>query len=573
MISHTVGANLCWYRLGCRVAITPAVIAATNIGNSAPQTPTSRSFDLTSTQTPAALPETFAGSLVVAANVSSASEEPSSTATTSSLHPKIAEVEAKPSKALAVKTALGSTSLLVQPVQPSQLPQDLELAPPLKDSSVAPVTLSPMGSEPPARGVDELSAVPASATAYPLEAPERPTQESLDDPLQDVSMSVSESTTSFVTPDKRAAQGDSRADTSTNQRPVADAADVGEVSAAVNPNMTAPAPSKQNPSFSAGKGASPKTEQDQPVSTGYNPKKITAVTGPEAPVTTVDQVATLIRAGESLPVTTPAVAQADPDAPVLSVSVSPKTTGKENSKEAPKDGVEAKLPEASPTIVPGGVAAAPSIPVADRSYQAKDATTIQVVAPPNGITLAHFQSVSTPIPAQIATNPSVSESHAVKTSDTPNLIPAPVEQPLPVINAAKLIQNIGQTEMHVGMRSAEFGNISIRTSSTSDLISAQISLDHSDLAKVLASHVPEMQEKLGGNQPGSVQIETNAAGSSTGSSSSSANGSPEDSQRPRQQQSGTDYSNRNGREEAAQYLHTAVAMNSSSANSRLDVHI
>ena len=66
------------------------------------------------------------------------------------------------------------------------------------------------------------------------------------------------------------------------------------------------------------------------------------------------------------------------------------------------------------------------------------------------------------------------------------------------MSTSRLIQTLGQTEMRVGLRSSEFGDISIRTSSTRDNVFAQISLDHADLAKSLATHIPEMQAKLGG---------------------------------------------------------------------------
>ncbi len=75
-----------------------------------------------------------------------------------------------------------------------------------------------------------------------------------------------------------------------------------------------------------------------------------------------------------------------------------------------------------------------------------------------------------------------------------------------VVNSAKLIQSIGQSEMRVGMRTADFGDISIRTSSTRDSISAQISLDHADLAKTLTTHMPEMQTRLSSGEVVDVHI-------------------------------------------------------------------
>jgi hypothetical protein len=114
---------------------------------------------------------------------------------------------------------------------------------------------------------------------------------------------------------------------------------------------------------------------------------------------------------------------------------------------------------------------------------------------------------------------SAGTTNSTKTHESPAPLAADSQPPLPAINTARLIQSMGQTEMRVGMRSNEFGNISINTSATRDLISAQISLDHSELAKTLVSHVPEIQARLGGTQAADVRIDTNgqAAGQNAGS--------------------------------------------------------
>jgi hypothetical protein len=65
------------------------------------------------------------------------------------------------------------------------------------------------------------------------------------------------------------------------------------------------------------------------------------------------------------------------------------------------------------------------------------------------------------------------------------------------INSAKLIQTLSETQMHVGMRSAEFGDISIRTAVSQQQMVAQITVDHSDLGKAIAQHLPAAQTKLG----------------------------------------------------------------------------
>jgi hypothetical protein len=151
---------------------------------------------------------------------------------------------------------------------------------------------------------------------------------------------------------------------------------------------------------------------------------------------------------------------------------------------------------------------------------------------------------------------------------------AAVPQALTAINTAKLIQNIGQSEMRVGMRSTEFGNISISTSATRDLISAQISLDHSELAKVLAAHLPEMQARLGGNQPVDVRIDMNGEQSRHGSSAfgDSSDGSADASRGGRHEGASTASYN-SGTEANGQQFSPAAAVTAmeGGSNSHLDI--
>ena len=80
------------------------------------------------------------------------------------------------------------------------------------------------------------------------------------------------------------------------------------------------------------------------------------------------------------------------------------------------------------------------------------------------------------------------------------------------INTAKLIQTMSETEMRVGMHSAEFGNISIRTSVSQQQMVAQISVDHSDLSQAISAHVSSAQTKLGDEHGIHALIEVNNQG-------------------------------------------------------------
>lgn len=150
-------------------------------------------------------------------------------------------------------------------------------------------------------------------------------------------------------------------------------------------------------------------------------------------------------------------------------------------------------------------------------------------------------------------------------------------QGLPVINSAKLIQSMGQSEMRVGMRSNEFGSISISTSATRDLISAQITVDHGELAKTLAVHLPEMQARLGTNQVMDVRIDMNGTGTGHGggTSSSMSNNSADDSQSTRQQERSTASSNAGDNISERQFSPAVAAQISGDrgVSSRLDIRV
>jgi flagellar hook-length control protein FliK len=154
---------------------------------------------------------------------------------------------------------------------------------------------------------------------------------------------------------------------------------------------------------------------------------------------------------------------------------------------------------------------------------------------------------------------------------------ASVPEPLPVINTAKLIQAMGQSEMRVGLRTNDFGNITINTSTTRDSISAQISLDHSELATVLAAHLPEMQARLAGNQAVDVRIEMNreGAGQGQGTAGGTSNGSADSSHEGRQQPGNSGSSN-SGDASAARAFSPAAqaaATGDRRLNGRLDIRI
>lgn len=82
------------------------------------------------------------------------------------------------------------------------------------------------------------------------------------------------------------------------------------------------------------------------------------------------------------------------------------------------------------------------------------------------------------------------------------------------ISTARLIQTMSETEMRVGMRSSEFGDISIRTSVSQQQMVAQISTDHGDLGAAISAHIPSVQEKLGSDFGLHASIQVSQGGAS-----------------------------------------------------------
>jgi hypothetical protein len=127
------------------------------------------------------------------------------------------------------------------------------------------------------------------------------------------------------------------------------------------------------------------------------------------------------------------------------------------------------------------------------------------------------------------------------------------------------------------MRSNEFGNISISTSTNKDVISAQISLDHGELAKALAAQLPEMQARLGGNQPMDVRIDMHgtATGQGTGTSGGMSNGASDQSSAGKQQSAYTasSYSDNSVVERQRFPAVAGLTTGYDSLNARLDIRV
>jgi hypothetical protein len=90
------------------------------------------------------------------------------------------------------------------------------------------------------------------------------------------------------------------------------------------------------------------------------------------------------------------------------------------------------------------------------------------------------------------------------------------------INAARVMQSMGGTEMRVGMHSAEYGDISIRTSLSPQQMTTQISVDHSELGQAISAHASGVQARFQEQYGMQSSIEVNRQGASTPGESGSS---------------------------------------------------
>jgi hypothetical protein len=212
------------------------------------------------------------------------------------------------------------------------------------------------------------------------------------------------------------------------------------------------------------------------------------------------------------------------------------------------------------------------------SSQGQNAVPIQVTYASHAA-IATVQAQST---ASASLTPSSSQHAGVNSSAaTAPLTAASASDVSPqtssVINTAKLIHSMGQSEMRVGMRSDEFGNISISTTASKDVITAQISLDHGELAKTLAAQLPEMQTRLGSGQTLNVHIDMNGTGTGQGADTSGnmGNGTYDQSRGGGQQSTyaASSYASNSTVESQLSPVIATATTGYGSVNSRLDIRI
>ena len=81
-----------------------------------------------------------------------------------------------------------------------------------------------------------------------------------------------------------------------------------------------------------------------------------------------------------------------------------------------------------------------------------------------------------------------------------------------MVNTARLAQGIDQSELRIGMQMRELGNIDIRTSMAAHAFSAQIFVEHGEVAKTLTNELPGLYARLADQQVPAGQIQIHGSG-------------------------------------------------------------
>jgi flagellar hook-length control protein FliK len=129
------------------------------------------------------------------------------------------------------------------------------------------------------------------------------------------------------------------------------------------------------------------------------------------------------------------------------------------------------------------------------------------------------------------------------------------------IQAAKLVERMGQSEIRVGIRDGELGNVDIRTSMSHNNFTAQISVERGDLGRVIAAELPSLHSRLSDQRLPVTQI--TVQNESSGMSGNAGGGQ-------QYSRSATSQSTFGGSSEA---IMPFIAMDGMESSERLDIHM
>jgi flagellar hook-length control protein FliK len=86
------------------------------------------------------------------------------------------------------------------------------------------------------------------------------------------------------------------------------------------------------------------------------------------------------------------------------------------------------------------------------------------------------------------------------------------------LQAAKLVERAGQTELRVGIPAGEFGSVDIRTSMGRNQFTAEISVERAELGRALTAELPGLHNRLAEQRvpPANIILQERSSGSSSG---------------------------------------------------------
>jgi hypothetical protein len=137
--------------------------------------------------------------------------------------------------------------------------------------------------------------------------------------------------------------------------------------------------------------------------------------------------------------------------------------------------------------------------------------------------------------------------------------------PTSLLSSAKLVERMGESELRLGIRAGEFGNVDIRTSMARNQFTAEISVERGELGRVLAAELPSLQNRLSEQRiPVTNIVLQNPSGGNSGQS---------EQQKPREGQPMPSSSYETPREETAATPNPAAFAGAAEPGLRLDIHM
>ncbi len=143
----------------------------------------------------------------------------------------------------------------------------------------------------------------------------------------------------------------------------------------------------------------------------------------------------------------------------------------------------------------------------------------------NGVVTSPAATASNSASVGIPGRESALQSDAAAPRIEENTVPAPI-----VVQSARVLERMGQTEMRVGVNTASFGNVELRTTLNQDQVGASIATSHMELHAAMMAEMPSLERAMAQHHLRLDSLDLNArggahdSGSSAGSQSQSQPG-------------------------------------------------